>query len=168
MKYKTYYEKRAIWFYIAFIVSILFVIVSMIDIIIYDSRVDNYIALLTAATFGISSFVYYLYKCFRKKKIINIGNKYSARIVSAEEQVSHRTENTYYLTIEFIINGVKKTLVTDGYIGNPNEYLKSCDCAVYELNGMYIEGEFAVCKAKRDNVNIICLNEYNPYKFRKK
>lgn len=168
IKYKTFYEKRAYLFYLGLIVSLLSLFICFVDIFVFGAEVEGHIVLLAAAPFGIFSFVYYKYKCIRRKRIYKVGKKYPAKIVSAEEQVSHRVKNTYYLTIEFFVDGVKKTIITDGYIGNPNEYLKSVNCAVYDLNNRYEEGDFQVSDKKRENQNIIRLCEFNPYKLRKK
>ena len=90
-----------------------------------------------------------LYSCFSKikRKILShYGVRHDAEIVKAKYEDgtgSWAGFSFYYLEIDFINNrGKKKTLYTPAYIGNPNDYLKSANCSVYEWKGFYVEGDF--------------------------
>lgn len=69
-------------------------------------------------------------------------------------------ENTFYLFIEFYVNGKKLVRRTDGYVGNPNHYLVSKRCSVYELNNKYIEGDFKLREKKLYTENLIRITKH--------
>ena len=93
--------------------------------------------------------LYLIYAKYSKiKRIIlsRYGVRHDAEIVRAKyENGSGRFagRSSYYLEIDFINSkGKNKTLYTPAYEGNPNDYLKSANCSVYEWKGFYVEGDF--------------------------
>lgn len=90
---------------------------------------------------------YLLYANFTKIKrriLSKHGIKHDAEIVNARYgSPGIYGFPSYYLEIDFINSkGKRKTLYTAGYHDNPNYYLESAKCFVYEWKGFYVEADF--------------------------
>lgn len=99
--------------------------------------------------FSLALALYLLYAKYSrvKRKILSrYGVRHDAEIVKARYGSPGRWGTpSYYLEIDFTNSkGKKKTLYTSGYHGNPNDYLKSANCSVYEWKGFYVEGDLQV------------------------
>ena len=92
--------------------------------------------------------LFFICELFKNKKKIlsHYGVKHKAEIVKAwYGAVGRWGTPSYYLEIDFINSkGKRKTLHTPGYQGNPNDYLKSAKCSVYEWKGFYVEADLQV------------------------
>ena len=88
--------------------------------------------------------LYANYSKIKRKILSKHGIKHNAEIVKARYGAPGRYGvPSYYLEIDFINSkGKQKTLYTAGYHGNPNDYLKSAECSVYEWKGFYVEADF--------------------------
>lgn len=88
-------------------------------------------------------FIFFYYTTIKKLILYRFGVKHKAEIIRTKYYEGYRSEDQYYLEIEFINNkGRKKRLYTQGYHDSPNVHLKSVYCSVYEWKGFYVEGDF--------------------------
>lgn len=101
------------------------------------------VSLITGGFF-IYSFTANIKRNWFKRK----GIRYDGRVVGAEIETHERSEDVYFLRIEFTENGSKKVRLTEGYVGDPSRKLRSLQCDIYELNGKYMEANFNVRKRK--------------------
>lgn len=99
--------------------------------------------------FSLALILYLLYAKYSKikRKILSrIGVRHDAEIVRAKYNIGSGRfagRSFYYLEIDFINSkGKQKTLYTPAYEGNPNDYLESAKCSVYEWKGFYVEADF--------------------------
>ena len=95
--------------------------------------------------------LYANYSIIKRKILSCYGERLDAEIVRARYGSPGRWGTpSYYLEIDFINSkGKRKTIYTSGYHGNPNNYLKSAKCSVYEWKGFYVEADLQV----RDEVD---------------
>lgn len=97
--------------------------------------------------------LYAKYSTIKRKILSRIGVRHDAEIVRAKYNIGKGRfagHSYYYLEIDYINNkGRQKTLYTPAYEGNPNDYLESAKCSVYEWKGFYVEGDLQV----RDGVD---------------
>ena len=138
-KYKTRRQDNT---YVGAISSIL----CLFCCIIYgvDSKIDDLYIFCLLVLMGILCVFWFIYsityntkrQIFKKKGECILGY-----IVGAEEELTGRGLNTYYLFISFY-DGCEKIKYTEGYVGNPNHYLKSRRCHIYKYKDKYIEADF--------------------------
>ena len=90
--------------------------------------------------------LYAKYSRIKRKILSRYGVRHDAEIVRAKYNNGRGRMagiSKYYLEIDFTNSkGNRKTLYTSAYEGNPNDYLKSANCSVYEWKGFYVEGDF--------------------------
>ena len=90
--------------------------------------------------------LYANYSKIKRRFLSHYGIKHKAEIVKAwYGAVGRWGTPSYYLEIDFVNSkGKRKTLHTPAYQGNPNDYLKSAKCSVYEWKGFYVEADLQV------------------------
>ena len=89
----------------------------------------------------------------RIKKAKKKGKKLEGYIESVVAHSAGRLGYTYVLEISFF-DGQKKVRKTEHYRDDPNTKLTSRKCSIYELNGKYIETDFAVVSNKKESSNL--------------
>lgn len=142
-------KERDLWIiYMVLIVSLPYYILD-VKFYIEEKRFaeESYIVVV----FSLAFVLYLLYaKYSRIKRMIlsRFGVRHDAEIVKAKYNFGSGRfagHSYYYLEVDFINGkGKKKTLYTPAYEGNPNIYLKSANCSVYEWKGFYVEGDLQV------------------------
>ncbi|MDE6568106.1 MAG: hypothetical protein K2K70_10305 [Lachnospiraceae bacterium] len=144
LQYQLEKERELLRFYVGFVMTTLNLIFGVILCIenkefSSDMYIDIGIWLIPVVYL-----LYANYSKIKKKILFRHGVKHKAEIVKACYGAPGRDRvPSYYLVIDFINSkGKKKTLYTPGYHGNPNMYLKSANCSVYEWKGFYVEGDF--------------------------
>ena len=110
--------------------------------------------------FGIGVLTYFLTYDVKRNHFIKCGECIPGCITGAECEVNGRGEWTYYLLISFYDNG-QKIKFTEGYVGDPNDKLKSCECNIYKWNGKYIEADLQPLEREQMPVKLnIPVNKY--------
>ena len=100
---------------------------------------------------AVAGLLYSYYSRMKRGILFRFGVRNDAEIVKARYGSPGRWGTpSYYLEIDFTNSrGKKKTIYTPAYEGNPNDYLKSAKCSVYEWKGFYVEADLQV----RDEVD---------------
>ena len=89
---------------------------------------------------GILVLLYYLTYDVKRNRFKKFGECFPGQIIGADVFMEGRGEWTYCLLISFYDEG-DLVRYTEGYKGNPNQKLKSCECKIYKMNGKYIEAD---------------------------
>lgn len=165
MKYKTIRQAG-----IGFGVYILIIsMCGVVGIVSAKSMGDYYPAYseVLVGLLGVLVFTYYCTYDVKRNIFKKKGERFQGHIIGAERLVSGRGEWTYYLKISFYDNG-KKIKYTEGYAGDPNKKLKSCECYIYKWKGKYIEGDLVALDKKEKSVNLkIPISKYGTDKKKK-
>ena len=147
-------KERDLW--IIYMVLVASIPCYILDIVVYiqEKNFDksSYIYIVFSLAFMIY-LLYAKYSAIKRKILSRYGVRYDAEIVRAKYNIGRGRfagRSFYYLEIDFTNSkGKEKTLYTPAYEGNPNDYLKSAKCSVYEWKGFYVEGDLQV----RDEVD---------------
>lgn len=168
LKYRTRRESFKWFSIIGLIVGIYAGIVFILKCM--ETSLDISMVLLSATLciFGIGVWGYCWAFEIKKKLFYKNGKKYDGNIISAEELLNGRGDNTYYLVIEFSDGHKKMLRKTKGYVGNPNNRLINKSCSIYEWKGKYLEGDFHVSEQGVYNVNTIPITKHNLFKKKDK
>ena len=135
-KYKTV-RQSYIGFTIIFFVGCVFAgIVVMTD----DLNVYPIILAPFSWIIGLIPLVYCLSYNTKRIRYKKKGVCISGYIIGAYRTYSYRGSQRYYLKIKFSDDG-NKVLCTEGYVGDPNDFLSNCKCNIYKLGNSYIEAD---------------------------
>ncbi len=138
-------KERYLWIWYLCLATFIPVCFLIFQISIEEKRFvrESYIYIVFALV-CVFYLLYANYSRIKRKILSRYGVKHKAEIVKAKYDSPGRWGvSSYYLEIDFINSkGKEKTLYTPGYHGNPNNYLKSADCSVYEWKGFYVEDDF--------------------------
>lgn len=147
-------KERDLW--IIYMGLVLFSPCYFLDIMMYIQEKSFDKSSYIYIAFSLVYILYLLYAKYSriKRKILShFGTRHDAEIVRAKYNIGRGRfagRSFYYLEIDFTNSrGKKKTLYTPAYEGNPNDYLKSAKCSVYEWKGFYVEADLQV----RDEVD---------------
>jgi hypothetical protein len=154
--YKTVRESEKWWILLAVVIPLLLFIICLTFVVI-DKEIlgDEFLIGVVYFIVALSAFLYCQSFKIIQNRYIKKGKKYTGQIIKAEEFFSANRENTYCIFIEFFVDGKRLVRKTGRYIGNPNYYLASKNCSVYELNNKYIEADFKLRDRKNYNEQLI-------------
>ena len=99
-------------------------------------------------------FCFYNADTRRRNRYKKHGECFPGVIVGADRQSIPRGKDEYFLIIEFEENGEKKIKYTQGYSGNPIDYLQSCKCNIYKWRGRYIEADLQVKQSRKQVIEL--------------
>ena len=146
LQYRLVKKRNLYIFYTGLVLSILSLVFG-ITVWIEDKELlpDMYIQVVILVIYA-CYLIYANYSKIKKGFLSRYGVKHKAEIVKAwYGAVGRWGTPSYYLEIDFVNSkGKRKTLHTPAYQGNPNDYLKSAKCSVYEWKGFYVEADLQV------------------------
>lgn len=170
MKFITVRQEQKLLTLILFIIALFGIVCIVLELISnYTSRYSSnmilggeYILLLYNVILYLGCFIYCWSEKPYRNKFYKKGKCYEGNIIQAEWLFNGRGESTYYLIIEFHDGYQKRLRKTNGYVGNPNNKLRSTKCSVYEYKGKYMEGDFDVLdKVRVDYLDIPIVKHKN-------
>lgn len=158
MRYQTRRESFRFLSLYMFIIGMLYCVTQIVLRItqsVHEIDFTTFLIKIITTSLLVSFFFIYCYSSrWKRRRFKNKGERFDGHIIGAEMEIRGRGVPSFYLKIEFIENGQKKILLSEGYAGDPSSKLRSLRCDIYKLHDKYIEANLDVRNRKEPIIEV--------------